>query len=82
MGALLPFSSRRARDEILMIRTNSALKFRYQTSFSSKVSKSSIGFDEKVIATKGEHWEEMLENALRGWVEAVVLECRGGRDEE
>lgn len=57
-----------------------ALKHRYQISLSPKSSKSSIGFDEKIIATKGELWEEMLENALKGWVEAVVLECLSGRE--
>lgn len=59
---------------------NRALKHRYQISLSPKSSKSSIGFDEKIIATKGELWEEMLENALKGWVEAVVLECLSGRE--
>lgn len=61
---------------------NSALKFRYQLAFSgTKSSKVTIRFDEKIIAQKGAGWEEMLEGALRGWVECVVLECRGEREE-
>jgi hypothetical protein len=49
------------------------------TRFPSNATEPPIFFDAPIVARKEDGWEDMLENAVLKWVDAVVEERRGER---